>query len=102
RGVIGEGTAKVVITTDAVDIAGKTGTGEVGLAEKWNSWFTAYGPYEYENPEDTVVVVVMVESTNDWEWWAPKAANIVFQGIFAKQNYEEAVKTLNLWYLNNP
>ncbi|TFG59434.1 MAG: penicillin-binding protein 2, partial [Spirochaetales bacterium] len=55
RGVIGEGTAKVVITTDAVDIAGKTGTGEVGLAEKWNSWFTAYGPYEYENPEDTVV-----------------------------------------------
>jgi penicillin-binding protein 2 len=101
RGVITEGTAKVVITTDAVDIAGKTGTGEIGAEDRWSSWFTAYGPYEAENPEDQVVVVVMVEGVNEWEWWAPKAANIVFQGIFADQNYEEAVDALDLWYLNN-
>ena len=101
RGVITDGTAKVVITTDAVDIAGKTGTGEIGAEDRWSSWFTAYGPYQAENPEDQVVVVVMVEGVNEWEWWAPKAANIVFQGIFAEQNYEEALETLDLWYLNN-
>lgn len=101
RGVITDGTANVVITTDAVDIAGKTGTGQVGLTDRWSSWFTAYGPYDAEDPEDQVVVVVMVEATNDWEWWAPKAANIVFQSIFADQSYEEAVDALNLWYINN-
>jgi len=45
RGVITDGTAKVVITTDAVKVAGKTGTGEVGLDDSWNAWFIAYGPF---------------------------------------------------------
>ena len=100
RGVITDGTANVVITTEAVDVAGKTGTGQVGLEDRWSSWFTAYGPYKADNPEDQVVVVVMVEATNEWEWWAPKAANIIFQAIFAEQSYEDAVETLNLWYIN--
>ena len=98
RGVILDGTASVVITTDVVEVAGKTGTGEVGLDEQWDSWFVAFGPYG-ASPEDTVVVVVLVESVNEWEWWAPKAANIIFQGIFAGQTYDEAVDTLNLWYI---
>lgn len=101
RGVITEGTANVVITTEAVDIAGKTGTGQVGLSDRWSSWFTAYGPYQTEDPEERIVLVVMVEATNDWEWWAPKAANIVFQALFADQTYEEAVDALNLWYIDN-
>lgn len=99
RGVITEGTPKVVVTTDAVELAGKTGTGQVGLADRWSSWFTAYGPYSAEDPEERIVLVVMVEGTNEWEWWAPKAANIIFQGIFANQTYEEALETLDLWYL---
>ncbi|MEW5814920.1 MAG: penicillin-binding protein 2 [Spirochaetota bacterium] len=99
RSVITEGTAKVVITTDAVKIAGKTGTGEVGLKDRWNSWFAAYAPYNAPNPEDQIVVVVMVEASNEWEWWAPKAANIIFQAIFAHQTYEEAVETLEAWYM---
>ena len=99
RGVITDGTAKVVLTTDAVEVAGKTGTGEVGYADRWHSWFAAYGPYNAENPEDQVVVVTMVEAANEWEWWAPKAANIIFQGIFADQTFAEAVEDLNLWYL---
>lgn len=99
RGVITDGTAKWVIDTKAVDIAGKTGTGQAGFEDRWNSWFTAYGPYQ-GSPEEQVVVVVMVEASNEWEWWAPKAANIIFQGIFADQNYEEAVASLDSWYLN--
>ena len=44
----------------------------------------------------------MIEATNDWDWWAPKAANIIYQGYFAHQSYEEAVNTLvqsASWYL---
>lgn len=99
RGVISEGTASAVITTDAVKIAGKTGTGQVGFEDRWSSWFTAYGPYNAKRKEEQLVVVVMAEGTNEWEWWAPKAANIIFQAIFASQSYEEAVKELDIWYM---
>ncbi len=102
RGVISRGTAKVVLTTKAVQVAGKTGTGEVGYKDRWSSWFAAYGPYNADRPEEQVVVVVMVEAANEWEWWGPKAANVIFQGIFADQNYEEAVEDLNIWYLKVP
>jgi len=98
RGVITEGTAEVVLTTDAVELAGKTGTGEAGYEDRWHSWFAAYAPYRSTEPEEQVVVVVMVEAENEWEWWAPKAANVIFQGIFAAQTYEEAVETLRPWW----
>ncbi len=98
RKVITEGTAAAVINTPSVQIAGKTGTGQMGFEDRWSSWFSAYGPYDAASKEDTIAVVVMVEGTNEWEWWAPKAANIIFQGIFADQTYDEAVTALNLWY----
>jgi penicillin-binding protein 2 len=99
RGVITKGTAASVIDTKAVEIAGKTGTSEVGIPNEWHSWFAAYAPYKTDRPEDMVVVVVMVEASENWEWWAPKAANIIFQCIFAHQSYEEAVATLKPWYI---
>jgi penicillin-binding protein 2 len=37
-----------------------------------------------------------VEAVNKWEWWAPYASAIIFQGIFGGQDYEEAVRTLGL------
>ncbi len=98
RGVITKGTAAPVITTKAVEIAGKTGTSETGVEGQWHSWFAAYGPYQTDNPDDRVVVVVMAEASPHWEWWAPKAANLIFQGIFAHQTYEETIKTLRPWY----
>jgi penicillin-binding protein 2 len=98
RLVITEGTAEVVVTTDAVEVAGKTGTGEAGYEDRWHSWFAAYAPYITEDSDEQVVVVVMVEAENEWEWWAPKAANVIFQGIFADQTYEEAVETLKPWW----
>jgi penicillin-binding protein 2 len=98
RGVVSEGTAQPVITTEAVQIAGKTGTAEVGLEESWHSWFIGYAPYQTDRPDERVVVVVMVEAENDWEWWAPKAANVIFHGIFTGQNYEETLETLRPWW----
>jgi penicillin-binding protein 2 len=101
RGVITKGTAAPVITTKAVDIAGKTGTAQTvaGVETKaWHSWFVAYGPYQTDNPDDRVVVSVMVEASEHWEWWAPKAADLIFQGIFANESYEQAVATLKPWY----
>ncbi len=101
RGVIVNGTANVVILNDQVEIAGKTGTGEVGSRTNWHSWFVSYGPWTEDNSGDKLVVVTMVEASNEWEWWAPKAADIIYQGIYGNQTYEEAVRSLQrrgVWY----
>ena len=103
RGVITNGTAAVVILTKAVKIAGKTGTAEDGSKGSSNhSWFVAYAPWDDPDPLKRVVVAVQVEKTNPWEWWAPKAADMIFQGIFAHQTYEEVVQTMKPWYVVNP
>ena len=96
RGVITEGTARYPMNIRAVQIAGKTGTSEVGLENNWHSWFTSFAPYETSNPEERVVVAVIVEAVNDWEWWAPYCSAIIYQGIFANQTYEEAARTLGI------
>jgi penicillin-binding protein 2 len=99
RGVITDGTAQYPLNIKAVDIAGKTGTGEVGLERQWHSWFAAFAPYETDDPEERIVVSVIVEAVNQWEWWAPYASAIIFQGVFANQTYEDAVQTLGFQYL---
>ncbi|MDR1250575.1 MAG: penicillin-binding protein 2 [Treponema sp.] len=99
RGVISEGTAQFPLNIKAVEIAGKTGTGEVGLQNRWHSWFAAFAPYTTAKPEERVVVSIIVEAANNWEWWAPYASAIIFQGIFADQTYEEAVRSLGLQYI---
>jgi penicillin-binding protein 2 len=101
RGVVTDGKVKFVITTKAVKIAAKTGTAEAAhKAEgRWHSWFVSYGPYDAPDPKDMVVVVVMVEDTNPWEWWAPYATNIIFQGMFAGQDYDQSIDSLGWRYL---
>jgi penicillin-binding protein 2 len=99
RGVISEGTARFPLNNKTVELAGKTGTGEVGLQDRWHSWFAAFAPYGAESSEDQIVVSLIVEAVNSWEWWAPYASAIIFQGIFANQTYEEAVAALGLQYL---
>jgi penicillin-binding protein 2 len=99
RQVITEGTARVVITTNAVNAAGKTGTGEAGLEDQWHSWFVAYAPFDSPKAEDQIVLVILVEASNEWEWWAPKAANIILHGIFSNMSYEEVRANLRAWYL---
>jgi penicillin-binding protein 2 len=100
RGVVTDGTPKFVISTKATQVAGKTGTAEMGLKDRWHSWFAAYAPYGADaDPKDAVVVVVMVEASNPWEWWAPYASNIILQGIFAHQDYESSIDALGYRYL---
>ncbi|MCL2066084.1 MAG: penicillin-binding protein 2 [Treponema sp.] len=99
RGVINEGTAQYPLNIKTVEIAGKTGTGEVGLQDRWHSWFTAYAPYNTQNTDERIVVTVIVEAANKWEWWAPYASAVIFQGYFAGQSYEEAVQALGFQYL---
>jgi len=99
RGVVTEGTARFPVNIKSVEIAGKTGTAEVGIADHWHSWFAAYAPYKTENPDERIVVAIIVEAANTWEWWSPYASAIIYQGIFANQSYEEAVKTLGFQYL---
>jgi penicillin-binding protein 2 len=99
RGVITEGTAQYPLGLPSVQIAGKTGTGEVGLQDRWHSWFAAYAPYDSNNPEEQIVVSVIVEAVNRWEWWAPYASAIIFQGIFAGQTCSEAIRSLGLQYI---
>ena len=101
RSVITEGTANVVILNDQVEIAGKTGTGEVGRDEHWHSWFASYGPWTEDNQGEKYVVVTMVEASNDWDWWAPKAADIIYEGIFGNMTYEEVIRDMKerrVWY----
>lgn len=96
RGVIETGTARYPVSTKVVKVGGKTGTAEVGLADRWHSWFVGYGPTDAADPEDVIIVVAMIEASNPWEWWAPYATNIVFQGYFAGQTFEEAAARLGL------
>jgi penicillin-binding protein 2 len=99
RSVISEGTARFPLNIKSVEIAGKTGTGEGGLPTRWQAGFAAYAPYETDNPEERIVVSIIVEAVNDWEWWSPYASAIIFQGVFAGQTYEEAVHALGLQYI---
>jgi len=61
-----------------------------------NEWLVTYGPYETDNPDERIVVSVIVEAANPWEWWAPFATAIIYQGIFANQTYEEAMRALGI------
>jgi penicillin-binding protein 2 len=96
RTVVTEGSARYPNDIRTVAMAGKTGTAEVGLPDRWHCWFTAYGPYNSVNPDEQVIVTVLVEASNPWDWWSPYATAIIFQGIFGNQSYEEAVLTLGL------
>lgn len=95
RGVIVYGTAHAPISTKVVQIAGKTGTGEVGLKNRWHSWFASFGPYDAP-AKDQIVVVTMIEASNPWEWWGPYAANVIYQAIYAGQDAKTAAATVGV------
>ncbi|OQY37213.1 MAG: penicillin-binding protein 2 [Spirochaetaceae bacterium 4572_7] len=101
RSVVTDGTAKNAIFTPAVEVAGKTGTSEVGFADKFHNWFISYGPYDAP-VEDQVVVVVMIEASDipdRWRPWSTKATNLIYHGIFRDETFEEVVQDLKPYYL---
>ena len=99
RYTVTDGSPQYPMHNKLVQIACKTGTAEVdGYKDSWHSWLVAYAPYDAP-PEDRICVATIVEACNKWEWWAPYATNIIIQGIFANQTYDEAVKELGFTYL---
>lgn len=102
RYMITNGTATYPMNNRTVQIAGKTGTAEVnGYGENhYHSWMVAYAPYDAP-VEEQIVVVTLVEAVNKWEWWAPYATNIVIQGIFNDQTFDQAIDTLGFRYMLN-
>lgn len=102
RFVCTDGSAKYALQNPVVKIAAKTGTAEVtGYTDSWHSWLLAYAPYEAP-VEDQIVVCAMVEAANTWEWWATYATNIVIQGYFANETFDEAIDSLNYRWLVKP
>ena len=102
RYCVTDGTPQYPMHNDLVQIACKTGTGEVsGYEDSWHSWLVAYAPYDAP-PEDRICIATIIEACNQWEWYAPYATNIIIQGIFGNQTFEEAYKELGFqWVVNN-
>ena len=96
RGVVSQGTAQYPLNMRTVQVAGKTGTAEIGLTDRWHSWFTAFAPYNSTNPDEKIVVSVIVEASTFQVWRASSAAAIIFQGYFANQDYETAARALGI------
>ena len=102
RYTVTDGTPQYPMHNKVVQIACKTGTAEVDQYKnmnQWHSWLVAYEPYDAP-PEERICVATIVEAVNKWEWWAPYCTNIIIQGIFAHQTYEEAIKELGFQYLD--
>jgi len=97
RTVVSQGTAQYPLNMRTVQIAGKTGTAEIGLSDRWHSWFTAFAPYNSTNPNEQIVVTVIIEASTFQVWRASSATAIIFQGYFANQNYEAAVRALGFY-----
>ena len=106
RYTVTDGTPQYPMNNKIVKIACKTGTAEVEPYsnanrkddQSWHSWLVAYAPYDAP-PEDRICVATIVEACNKWEWWAPYCTNIIIQGIFADQNFDEAIHELGFAYL---
>jgi penicillin-binding protein 2 len=102
RYMVSNGSAQLPLRNKKIQIAGKTGTGEDARYKKqWHSWFVGFAPYDAPK-EEQLIVAVLVEAINVWEWWAPYASNIIFQGIFQNQTYDEAINELGYRYLEKP
>jgi penicillin-binding protein 2 len=90
------GNPQFPLKNDSVQIAGTVATAEVPeikMSGRWNSWCVVYAPYN-ASVKEQIVVSVLIDANNDWEWYAPYAANIVMQGYFNNQSYEEAIVEL--------
>ena len=97
RAVVTSGTARH-LNSRIVEIAGKTGTAEIGLQDRWHQWMVSYAPHN-GNIEEKIVVVVFVEAATGEEYWPIPASAIIYQGYFANQTFEEAIRALGFWRL---
>jgi len=97
RAVVRQGTAQWPLNMNTVQIAGKSGTAEIGASDRWHSWFTSFGPFNSTNPDEQIAVTVFIEATPVQYTSASTATAIIYQGYFANQDYNAAVRALNFW-----
>ncbi|WKC58254.1 penicillin-binding protein 2 [Borrelia sp. P9F1] len=98
RGVITYGTAKNSVLTKAVEVGGKTGTGQTGVTGFENSSFVGLAPYNGV-PGEQVIVFSLVEGRSNADMWPAKAVDLIMQGIFANQSYDDILKGYRPWYI---
>ena len=91
-----DGSAKKQLDNGKIKIAGTIATSDPSdssIKDRWNSWGVSYAPYDAALDEQ-IVVSVLIDENNEWEWYAPYATNIIVQGYFNNQTYEESCKEL--------
>lgn len=96
RNVVTEGTALQGFYTNPLQVAGKTGTAEIGTqaVKQTHSWFAGFGPLDYP-PEERIVVVVLIEYENgSYYRYAAPIASMVFYSWFNKTGFHETAKKL--------
>jgi len=72
------------------------------IKDSWHSWFVAYGPYDAPKDE-TIVVCVMVEATNEWEMVGTLCIYNYFSRYFLEiKAIDEAIDALGFRYLVKP
>ncbi|QMU99466.1 penicillin-binding protein 2 [Borrelia sp. A-FGy1] len=98
RSVITYGTAKNSVLTKAVSVAGKTGTGQTGVIGFENSSFVGLAPYN-QTSDEQVIVFSLVEGRSNADMWPAKAVDLIMQGIFANQSYEDILREYRPWYI---
>ncbi|AHH10912.1 Cell elongation specific D,D-transpeptidase [Borrelia coriaceae ATCC 43381] len=99
RNVITYGTARNSVLTKAVMVLGKTGTGQTGVIGLENSSFVGLAPYN-ASPNEQIVIFSLVEgSSNIDNMWSAKSVDLMMQGIFANQSYEDILKEYRPWYI---
>ncbi len=98
RSVITYGTARYAVLTKAVKVGGKTGTGQTGIDGFENSSFIGLAPYN-GSADNQIIVFSLVEAKSNVDWWPAKSTDLIMQGIFANQSYEDILKGYRPWYI---
>ncbi|WP_445436138.1 penicillin-binding protein 2 [Candidatus Borreliella tachyglossi] len=98
RSVITYGTARNSVLTKAVEVGGKTGTGQTGITGLENSSFVGLAPYDGPSDEQ-VVIFSLVEGQSNADMWPAKSVDLMMQGIFAKQSYKDILREYRPWYI---
>ncbi len=98
RSVITYGTARYAVLTKAVEVGGKTGTGQTGIDGFENSSFIGLAPYN-GSADNQIIVFSLVEAKSNVDWWPAKSTDLIMQGIFANQSYEDILKGYRPWYI---
>jgi len=77
RAAVSSGSA-VYLSDLPIEVAGKTGTAQVGGDEKPHAWFTGFAPYN--NPE--IVITILIENGEEGSLTAVPVAKEVFKWYF--------------------